>query len=572
MKVSILFIILLLAGVTQAQVNSTAFDPNCYFPRIGVSGEIDTIYGAHESQYLGSGLLNIGPTPGDSYGRLSCVLDYDNVNSMVRDSVFSAGHLFNLHKLHILGENTINYSIRRGHFRSPKYSDILYSTRTSKPARIYWQDDQGEFDSSRYTELRTNIKAKFYNDYVPLLPYSSHLSSDSVEDIVYSVLVGNTNTQSDSIFLIYFIGGEQLMKKGKIAYQDSTKFFDTIPPPWVDRIRGVSQGDYRGVGRADIIASDLYGNLFYYKNDPPFSLSGLVSALKFDTIFAKWQNPHSLVPNSENHLSMHAISKHGNDSSYDFLPPFETQYGSRTIQELRIFKGGKDFGTKRWMADSASFVIHEPYFYDNNFRVSRFGGVGLHDCGDMTGTGNHVLYIGADLDGGFYGYHFFYVLGSAIDDKVDMFIGPIPNSGDGFLDTLTADNDNLQDAILGLSGFGLNNGNEAVGTIYVIHGSNKIPVKTNRVLPISQNDISINVFPNPVTNGKCILDLRSAPEEDIQVNIFDLLGRKVFSENIYTPFVNPLHPIVIRTLPNGTYVIELEGKTFNRRIHLLILK
>jgi hypothetical protein len=565
----ILAILVMTVNSIQAQVGSAAFDPNCYFPRIGVPGEIDTIFGSHANQFLGAGILNLGPEPEDTFGRMYCNFDYDQIKDISYDSTFMSWPAFNLHKLHTIGNFLIPryYQIVRfGHFRSPKYTDILCISGSIPPARIYWEDEQGNYDSSHYTMLLTAMKAKNAEDYSFMTPYTAHISSDTVDDIIYSVFINNTGSTKDSLYFLYFKGGENLRNPSKKSYSDSTITFDTLRDNG-DNIRLINQGDFRGTGRNDLITSDYLRNLFFYRNDPPFSMSKFLNAIRLDTVYAQWQNPkveNSILGGS---ISIQAMSKPPEDSSQDFVKFFNTQYGSRAIQEYRIFRGGKDFGSHRWTADSASLVIHEPYYYDNQFNLLSFGS-GIRDCGYMTGTHNRVLYIGATLDGGFYGYHFFYLLGDAADDKADMVIGAIPNDGEAGnqVDTIVGDNDKFQDIIMGLSVFG-------PGTIYLVHGSPRIPEITRNVLSgNSSNANNISVFPNPVTNGSCTLNLSSIDQQDLQIGIWDLLGRKVYYEQVYASFMREKHAIAIGLLPTGTYILEIQGKNFSKRIEIQVLK
>ena len=186
-----------------------AFDPKCYVPTIGNASEIDTIYGASEDNNLGAAMLNIGTKPGDSYGRIMCKL---LPKGAMGASIFTTGPTFDLHKLDIIGNFNIDPSdiIRRGHFRSPKYSDILWGCKDGclQPARIYWQDDEGNYDSSRYTILATPLPGKSYTDYSPMIPYSSHILSDSVEDIIYMAVIADNDSMRGLPYLLYFQGGK----------------------------------------------------------------------------------------------------------------------------------------------------------------------------------------------------------------------------------------------------------------------------------------------------------------------------------------------------------------------------
>ncbi|MDP4220342.1 MAG: T9SS type A sorting domain-containing protein [Bacteroidota bacterium] len=538
-------------GESYGQVSSVAFDPSCYFPKIGVQGEIDTIYGAAHDQYLGNGMLNIGPARGNPFGRMTSHILNDG--SQANQDIFSTGHDFDLHNLQLLGKNFIRNIIRRGHFRSPKYSDLVCWDHTSLPAKIDWQDDAGNYDSSRYTILMSSVEGKEYNDYSPMMPYTTYISSDSVEDIINMVVVADS-TEKGKIYLLYFKGGSQLYEKGKIAVADSVLNLQDLANP-----HSTIQGDFRGVGRNDLLIDDYSQNILYFKNDPPFSLSSFSYALRYDTIFAQWQNPEAHNAYNSPRLAMRALPKLSEDSSQDFINCFGTSYGGQGFTEFRFFKGGKDFGSHRWTADSAAFVLHEPAFRDPQYMIG-FGNH-IYDCGDMTGTGNRMLYVEGSRDGLFYGYHFFYVLGAAIDDKVDMFIGPVPNDGqsDGAIDTLVADNDNLQDVIMGLGGFGLNSGNESNGTIYLIHGSNKIPDRTSSVSArrsVDESPSHILAYPNPCS-GHTVLTFDNCSASKMKIQVVSMSGVEVLQDE--TPAVDGLqqYAVDLSTVPAGEYIVNL---------------
>ena len=278
------FSLLAFFGAAEAQISSAAFDPNCYFPGIGIPGEIDTIYGSHGDQYLGSGMTNIGPAPGDPYGRISCLFDhiYSIPKDIWKDSLFTTGSAFNLHKLHVIADFNIFNIIRRGHFRSPKYSDILSYNLDQTPARIYWQDDNGDYDSSRYTQLYSSKKGKWYDDYSFMVPYSAHISSDTAEDIIYRVMSADADTIPAYFNLLYYKGGQQLFDQGKIAFEDSSLFGEYASS--YKSIGGTNQGDFRGIGREDLLISDHSGDFLYYKNDPPFSMASFIHSLRYDTL------------------------------------------------------------------------------------------------------------------------------------------------------------------------------------------------------------------------------------------------------------------------------------------------
>jgi Secretion system C-terminal sorting domain len=80
-------------------------------------------------------------------------------------------------------------------------------------------------------------------------------------------------------------------------------------------------------------------------------------------------------------------------------------------------------------------------------------------------------------------------------------------------------------------------------------------------LSIAQNQISgLNVYPNPVTNGK--LSITSDSNESKAVVIYDILGKQVLSTVVTNQVVN------VSDLTSGVYVIKIteEGKTATRKL------
>ncbi|MEI8134270.1 MAG: T9SS type A sorting domain-containing protein [bacterium] len=572
----IIGMILLAATVARAQISSSAFDPNCYFPRIGVPGEIDTIYGAKALEGLGSYLLNLGPNPENSAGKVMWFEGEANI------PIYKSWPSFNIHKLQSEGRLNEPYiEFRRGHFHSPKYLDILAQDGgRQNPARIYWQDDQGNYDSGRFTVLASRMKAKLRNDYSFMNPFIGKLTSDTLDDVLNSVWINNRSSTGDSVYLLYY-NSDNLKSQRDTVFADSTVFFDTLQPN-ASASRSLRQGDFRGVGRQDLLAFDdiqkigvSNDNIFYYRNDTPFTLSKLLYALKYDTIFTQRENPNSELTFST--LAMHTLPKPAGDSSDDLVLSFATQYATRptqAIQEFRFFRGGKDFGSHRLTADSAAFVLHEPYYYDLNFHSMAFG-YGLKDCGYMTGTRNRILFIEGLLDQGFFGYEYFYVLGDAIDDKVDMFIGPIPNGGGAGnqVDTIVADNDNLQDIIMGESGFGMDAA-DAHGSIFVVHGSNKIPERTRNAVTIHEVEESPNhliAYPNPC-DQHTVLTFDNSTASAMDVTVVSSNGVIVQRER--TPSVNGMQQFAIdlSTQAAGNYIITLTSPADKSQRSINIVK
>jgi hypothetical protein len=568
---------LLTVNSLQAQVQSAAFDPNCYQPVIGTPGVVDTIYGSRNFQELGVRVKNLWQIPGESYGNI-VISENDPLNSLkLLYPIYQSGPFFDLHHLQAIDTfklpfgNTIdpNYIVKRAHYRSKKYVDILINDPEAVhiPPRIYWADEKGGYDSLRFTDLLSPVAGKYGPQYNRINIYTAFLSSDSVYDIVFGITKLNYGGTNDSVYLLYFQGGEQLFAKGDTAYADSAALLDTLGVSY----RYFSQGDYRGTGREDLIASSMYaGNVFFYKNDTPFSLSKLADAMKYDTLMAFWQNPNGGSVFDVNQLSMRAFKKSTGDNSVDLVLSTYSLNG-----KVPIYKGGPDFGSTRLFETKPDFTIHHPATYDFQWNGLADFGSGLHNCGDMTGTGNNILCVTGQEDASFYEYYFFYVLGEAIDDKVDMYFSMDYNSQPYGIDTLTADKDNLQDIIVGIPLYNsqedFDNSKQTVGTVWIIHGSKNIPVTVNGVPALPQNDADIRIYPNPVTNNNCTVDFGNTNPQEIELSIFDLLGRKVYSEHIYMPFFRKSFPVSI-PFASGSYSAEITGKSFTKRIQLTVLK
>lgn len=552
------FSIFVFAGETCGQVSSAAFDPNCYQPLIGTPGVVDTIYGSRDQQSLGNGVKNLGQTPGESYGQI--VFSSDTPISVfpwqhTTSAIYESGPNFDLHKLHAVDTfnlgavyfNDPSYIVKRAHFRSKKYLDLLMKGGgITLPPRIYWADEKGKYDSSRFTELRSIRKGTRAIDYNEINIYSTHLTADSVEDIICGVLLDNGARNLDSIFFLFFKGGESLFKQGTIAIADSMIFIDTA-----GFVRRCSQGDFRGTGRADLIVSNGIGDIFYFRNEQPFSLEKLVRSIKYDTLMALWQNQGGATYFDGDQFSMREFKKLDGDSSVDFMPI--------NAGDVRIYQGGADFGTHRLFADSADFIIHNPYYYDNQWLGLGFPGA-LYNCGDMTGTGDPVMCVYGSLDASYYGYYFFYVLGNSMDDKVDMFFSMNHFPGLSRVDTLVADGDKLQDIIMGMPGYysdeDLTLNKRSVGTVCVVHGSKNIPDRTRSIHSTGSENWDISVFPNPCTQGT-VLTFENHQVSKMLVQIIASNGVVVQKEE--TPSVDGMQEFALdfSTLSAGNYTVSL---------------
>ena len=148
-----------LEGVVAPNRSELVVAPNCYQPVIGTPGVIDTIYGSYKNQQLGGYVKNLWPDKDNSYGNIIITSDSNFFNPPFL--TYKSGADFNLHKL--ISSGTFNLGayrdsfnvvpvdprnlIKRGHFHSKKYDDLLFDMQGRWP-RIYWADDNGKYDSS----------------------------------------------------------------------------------------------------------------------------------------------------------------------------------------------------------------------------------------------------------------------------------------------------------------------------------------------------------------------------------------------------------------------------------------
>ncbi|HEY6171810.1 MAG TPA: hypothetical protein VIX80_06100, partial [Candidatus Kapabacteria bacterium] len=279
-----------------------------------------------------------------------------------------------------------------------------------------------------------------------------------------------------------------------------------------------------------------------------------------DTLFSIFDNPsiRGYSPSPIDALSMQAFRRPIGDPTVDYLQVCVTN--TSNDRSLWIFKGGPDFGSKRIYIDSPSYLIHHPRKYDSGFNdlADWFYPI---DCGDMTGTGNRVLgNIALAPLGGNAGIYSFYVLGDAMDSKIDM-IYVEQNHPSGSMDTLTADGDGLQDVIIGMPGYTTPKdeakGWEDVGSLAVIRGSMKIPVKLNSVRNKSLiSEGSVIVYPNPLTQ-KTTLTFENCTSGVMYMEVVSSIGASVLREEI--PDVDGLQQYAadLSALPAGAYHIRL---------------
>ena len=588
MKCSCLFLVLLAwvgasspRGV-RAQISSPAFDPNCYFPRIGVPGEIDTIYGSYVGQELGGGLVNIGPSPDNpgGPGRLMFGgLAGDRAISG-RGGAFSAVHCgtnFDPHNMSVSRFKGFwsNSKMVFGHYRSQYWTDILLmdSLGNTTFPKIYWADQQGKYDTSRYTSLGFLRKTTKY-DVNTGTPFHACLTSDTAEDIVLQYISDGIDVLHDSVMFALYHGGSDLFRPGSSVYPSEEAYFDSVHA--YDMNYGSERtgyiGDFRGVGRVDYVGVDAKGSLALYKNDLPFSLVSFTAAMKRDTLLStvgetriQWLSRWGWLG-----VTLPALNKRIDDKSVDLVLYLDSNGGSSKDNQFRIFRGGPDFGSHRLTIDSA-YTLHSPSAFDSN-TFKYVGWDGLTNCGDMTGTGRTVLGLAGVDENSAVGFEAFYVLGDAIDEKVDMFFGGYIMGG--LLDTCTIDGDGLQDLANGDPGYNTEGdlSGKDIGTVRFIHGSKKIPVRLNRVEVRKTNPVlegAVTVSPNPCSRFT-VVTWESSCSGEVHLTLRDLLGKTVFEESRPTTGDLEAFRLDLPPLANGEYFLELQQEPCSQLAKIVV--
>ncbi|MEP7235887.1 MAG: T9SS type A sorting domain-containing protein [Ignavibacteriota bacterium] len=551
-----------------------AFDSACYFPQMGNPNELDTIYGSFAQQSIGHDLALLPPLKGETNERLVMGGIRGNIPFL---TAVETGPNFNLHKLKISKQYPFIFKfwphIKAGHFRSPKYTDLMvgYGRDVGHPI-IYWADENGEYDSSRYTLLLPHQMPPHGVGSGDLCPYVTRITSDSVDDILLSMSFTNLFPIHDSIYIVLIKGGQHLYDQGAVATWDDSAFWCINSFGNIDSVhRSPSQGDWRGIGREDLITSDDRGNFFYYKNDPPFDLHHFVKSLN-DTLLvvSEWSHYKSNFSISlgqfNNMLSMRAFPKTAGDSSVDLLIPLPMRSGGSydpfNRNGICIFKGGSDFGSKRLSFDSADFFLHCPGYLDANFSGTDWPGV-MINCGDMTGTGNNVLCASAGYFT--YGFNSLYVLGKAMDDKIDAFFSQNEGGYGGAL-AIHATNDGrtsfLYDAAAYQTPEDQNNGKFAKGSLQLLRSNEKIPVHLNPKFSgvvkqsFENSPEHILAYPNPCEQST-VLTFDNCTGGKMTIDVISTSGE--ISQHEETPggFGLQQYGLSLTSLAPGNYLVRL---------------
>jgi len=538
----------LLRAQSNPPFSNPSLDTNCYFPQIGVPGEIDTIVGDSANEGLGNFIHNLGPQQGGIPGNMM-ISGGDNIPFEV-----STGSTFNLHSLRATAQHLKldPQYIRFGHFHDRSHLDLFEDGYLV----IYWADDNGNYDMARKTKLISNVKGSGgygtqFNTYI------AHLTSDTIDDMVIGIETTNSPISLDSAFLLLFRGGSVLANSDTVYEDTSVRYGGGTN---VD-LPVSMQGDFRGTGRGDLLMFDDSDNVFYYKNDPPFSLQSLRQAMLFDTIWPFAPEPAA--------FAMPVFPKKSGDNSVDLaLVIPDSTHSSKSIY---FFRGGPDFGSHRITIDSAEYVIHQPSI----FQEAEWSCVA--DAGNMTGTGNHVLYTVAYVPGGveYPEWDAFYVTGNALDDKIDIYN---PSHSEFGGDTLTANDDSLEDFIHGETNFiQESNGIASYGGLCLYYGSKSIPVHLNPefadVVNIPQvNGAGLTFAPNPVTQSWSVATIVWPEAEDAEYEVYNILGSVVQKATIRMLGGAEQQRIYFPNLPDGTYVFVVHGESHEAQTKLTIMR
>jgi hypothetical protein len=579
------------SALLRAQSHKGAFDSACYRPQLGVSGEIDTICGSIGGQEIGALIKNVGTKPNGEFGNIF-IENLDPVtHSMSPASLFQVGtgSTFNLHQLQTTlqkfpPKETANEPFILGHFRDRSHLDVFVPYNW----KIYWADNQGNYDTTNHTVVQFRKHGDntgnlgLTGGFIP--PYITHLTSDTVDDIVMSFMPDYNDMTRDTIYLALFRGAVTLGPKDTIFEDTSCVLFANFGYTNVNR--GSIQGDFRGVGRDDLIISgqteslpgSREGDFFYFRNDPPFSLDKLAQAITQDTLMAAWQNQTIISSGSEGYfynLVMSALPKSSGDKSLDWLQVFPTKAHPDNV--IYFFRGGPDFGSHRLTIDSAAFQIPPPGIGDTWAN-------GLINCGDMTGTGNRVMLTVAG--GGGYWEPLFYVTGEALDTYIDMVIQPDQRGAAGGVDTLTANADSLEDLLYGASGYfaprdfvppdGSNDTSES-GSVWLIYGSKQIPVRLNpqwadvRTILQSSDNTTLTFAPDPAP-GWSVATIVWPEAEEADYEVQNTLGMVVQSGSLRMLGGAEKQRIYFSNLTSGVYYVTIHGAYVEARAKIAIVR
>ncbi len=426
--------------------------------------------------------------------------------------------------------------------------------------RIFWADDNGNYDSTRFTVLSTSIRGdRSASSGDAISPFAGYFTSDTVEDIIEGFVTDWWDYTKDTSYLEIFKGGPTLYQKDTAHEDTSCQLFPNLKNYYQ---RQVLKGNFRGTGRDDIVieGESPVGDFFFYANDPPFTLEKLAQAINYDTLMAGWQDEYTVF-GSPNLFAMPVFPKNANDHSSDLVlvGQADTSGKGEFADGFFMFRGGPAFGSHRMMMDSVGFVLTGPNWANYYWPYS------IADAGDMTGTGNHVLYSAGGYSNDYQTDNFF-VMGQALDNKIDIY--NVSNSGSQG-DTLTANDDSLEDFMLSRA-----RGN---GTLWLYYGSKQIPVRLNPkfadVKSIPQKDgAGIEFSPNPVTRGWSVATILWPEAAMADYEVYNLLGEVMQNGKIRMFGGAEQQRIYFPNLASGVYEVLIHGSSHEARAKLVIVR
>lgn len=572
-----MFLLLLLAlGVSIGHVSpifgqAPVLDPNCYFPKDDDPSQIDSIYGSQDGQAMGWGIQSL-PQLWDE-DPLAYVRVENLTPGIKRSEGVATGPAFNLQNLQRrpIANFQIPANAKFAHFRSKEKLDMY--TVIDDRVRIYWEVAEGSYDSARMSMLRfsrpwandTTYSTPLYTE-----PYIATFPGNETASIVQAVGIVYYEGNKDSIFFLrYHFEGES--EPPRVLQPKEALFYDTLRLVQGPQRFYFQQSAWRNENDIDLLRYDPLGNIMYYKNDKPFTFPEFFRAIHEDTIFTRWENPritsrYQFDPRPAVVRSMPCLPRPGWDRSQDLI--FAAKLDSLDSDDLHliVFKGGPDMGSKRFYVDSAAMLIRSP----GSSSDFPFTGMSydVWNAGDMTGTGNNVLMWAGS--GSLRHYFFFYVTGRALDSLADIYFAMEPEAI-GTLDTLTANADSYQDVIMGHHNFYTwedhEKGKNYVGTVRVVYGSPQIPVRLNPKFSVGRKNedaATATAYPNPFLDH-VVLTADFELAQEIEVQVWDVLGRLVFSHG-YSP--GHSHSLLVQLphqLAAGSYILRAMQESYSAK-------
>ncbi len=99
--------------------------------------------------------------------------------------------------------------------------------------------------------------------------------------------------------------------------------------------------------------------------------------------------------------------------------------------------------------------------------------------------------------------------------------------------------------------------------------SEGLNVEIKQSLDIIPNEISLNLYPNP-TDGKFILSLNSKLEDYLNIQIYNMAGKLIYSDLQHYFVADNSISFDLSDQPSGIYIINVAGKLVNENIKIVI--